>query len=73
MRGWRRGTVRLMAVGTMVVRPMAFRMMRALVLVAEAGRVPRERGAERHQLHAEEREQQDEAMGADAGAHDRSV
>ena len=52
---------------------MTFRVVRAQVLVAEAGRIARERGAERDQLHTDEGEQEDEATGADTGAHDESV
>ena len=57
----------------MIVRSMTLRVMRAHVLVAAASRITRERGAQRHQLHTEESEQEDETMSADAGSHDESV
>ena len=76
--GRRHGSVRVVPLHTLlagakIVRSMTLRVMRAHVLIAEAGRITRERGAERHQLHAEEGEQKDEAMDADAGSHDESV
>ena len=62
-----------MAVGAMVVATVPLRVMRAHVLVAEAGRIARERGAERQQLRAGEGEQEDEATNAGVVPHDESV
>jgi hypothetical protein len=53
--------------------PMTLRVVRAHVLVAEARRIARERGAERQHLRAGEGEQQDEAAQTGMVTHDDSV
>jgi hypothetical protein len=52
---------------------MTVRVVRAHVLVAEARRIARERGAERQQLRAGEGEQEDETVQTGMLTHDDSV
>jgi len=58
---------------TLIVGPILPGMMHAHLLVAEAGRTPGQRRAKGRQLHAEEREQENEATEAGPVRHDDSV